>query len=52
MDAQQKQQINNAFNSILRADYITLEKISELDQLEGYFIDSFGILGDAANLLI
>lgn len=46
MDAQQKQQINNAFNSILRADYITLEKISELDQLEGYFIDSFGILNN------
>lgn len=46
MDAQQKQQINTAFNSILRADYITLEKISELDQLEGYFIDSFGILNN------
>ncbi len=44
MENSQKQQINGAFNSILRADYIALEKITELDQLEGYFIDSFGIL--------
>ncbi|UJL36324.1 hypothetical protein [Pantoea agglomerans] len=46
MDTLQRQQINMAFNSILRADYITLQKISELDQLEGYFIDSFGILNN------
>lgn len=44
MDSQQKNNVRNAFNSILRADYITLDNLSELDQLEGYFIDYFGIL--------
>ncbi|GAB2941689.1 PHD finger domain-containing protein [Hymenobacter coalescens] len=44
MDSKQIQKLGNAFDSILRADYITLDKINELDKLEKYFIDYFGIL--------
>ena len=44
MNNKQTQNLRNAFDSILRADYITLDKIEELDTLEKYFIDYFGIL--------
>lgn len=44
MIPKQLQTIKNAFDSILRADYITLDKIDELENLEGYFVDYFGIL--------
>lgn len=44
MTPKQVQNLGNAFNSILRADYITLDKINELESLEGYFVDYFGIL--------
>ncbi|GGF44260.1 ORC-CDC6 family AAA ATPase [Echinicola rosea] len=44
MDNKQTQNLRNAFDSILRADYISLDKIEELDTLEKYFIDYFGIL--------
>jgi hypothetical protein len=44
MNNKQIQKIRGAFESILRADYITLDQIGELDQLENYFIDYFGIL--------
>jgi hypothetical protein len=44
MNAKQKINLGNAFDSILRADYITLDNIDELDGLEEYFIDYFGIL--------
>lgn len=44
MTTKQIQNLGNAFNSILRADYITLDKINELENLEGYFVDYFGIL--------
>lgn len=44
MDKRQKQQLRDAFDSILRADYITLDKLEELDILEKYYIDYFGIL--------
>jgi len=44
MTPKQLQTIKNAFDSILRADYITLDKIDELEDLEGYFVDYFGIL--------
>jgi len=40
----QTQNLRNAFDSILRADYITLDNIDELGDLEEYFIDFFGIL--------
>jgi hypothetical protein len=44
METIQIQNLRNAFNSILRADYITLDQITELDNLESYFVDYFGIL--------
>jgi hypothetical protein len=44
MDKRQKQKLRDAFDSILRADYITLDKIEELDILAEYYIDYFGIL--------
>lgn len=44
MNNQDKQNLRNAFDSILRADYITLDNLDELGALEDYFIDFFGIL--------
>lgn len=44
MDTQDQQKISNAFNSILRADYITLDQVKELENLEEYFVDYFGIM--------
>lgn len=44
MNAKQINNLRNAFDSILRADYITLDNIEELGNLEEYFIDYFGIL--------
>ncbi len=44
MNKTEKQNVRNAFDSILRADYITLNNINELGDLEDYFIDFFGIL--------
>lgn len=44
MNNKQIHNLRNAFNSILRADYITLDNIEELGNLEDYFIDFFGIL--------
>jgi len=38
------QKLREAFDSILRADYITLDQVKELNSLEKYFIDYFGIL--------
>lgn len=44
MSVQEKQRLRSAFDSILRADYITLDNLNELGDLEEYFIDFFGIL--------
>ncbi|WP_064662529.1 hypothetical protein [Pseudoalteromonas sp. MQS005] len=44
MNVQEKQKLRSAFESILRADYITLDNLNELGDLEEYFIDFFGIL--------
>jgi hypothetical protein len=44
MNGQEKQKLRSAFDSILRADYITLDNLNELGNLEDYFIDFFGIL--------
>lgn len=44
MNGQEKQKLRSAFESILRADYITLDNLNELGDLEDYFIDFFGIL--------
>jgi hypothetical protein len=44
MTPKEIQNLRNAFDSILRADYITLDQIDELDKLEHYFVDFFGIM--------
>lgn len=44
MTTKEQQQVRNAFDSILRADYIVLDKIHELEDLEEYFVDYFGIM--------
>ncbi|EKO3386831.1 hypothetical protein OMA36_003124 [Vibrio fluvialis] len=44
MNGQEKQKLRSAFESILRADYITLDNLNELGDLEEYFVDFFGIL--------
>lgn len=44
MNGQEKQKLRSAFDSILRADYITLDNLNELGDLEEYYIDFFGIL--------
>ncbi|WP_247235325.1 hypothetical protein [Telluribacter sp. SYSU D00476] len=44
MNSKQIQKVREAFDSILRADYITLDQVNELEKLEHYFIDYFGIL--------
>jgi hypothetical protein len=44
MTTKELQNIRNAFDSILRADYITLDQIHELEKLEDYFVDYFGIM--------
>lgn len=44
MTQKQLKNIMSAFNSILRADYITLDQINELEDLEDYFVDFFGIM--------
>ncbi len=44
MTPKELQNIRNAFDSILRADYITLDQINELENLEDYFVDYFGIM--------
>lgn len=44
MNGLEKQNLRSAFDSILRADYITLDNLEELGDLEDYFIDFFGIL--------
>ena len=44
MNGQEKQKLRSAFDSILRADYISLDNLNELGDLEEYFIDFFGIL--------
>lgn len=37
----EKQSIKNAFESILRADYISVEQLDELETLENYYIDFY-----------
>lgn len=44
MNKKQKQNLKDAFDSILRADYINLDNLNELGDLEKYFVDFFGVL--------
>lgn len=44
MTPKELKNIRDAFDSILRADYITLDQINELENLEDYYVDFFGIM--------
>lgn len=44
MTPKQLKSVSDAFGSILRADYITLDQINELENLEEYFVDFFGVM--------
>lgn len=41
MDIKTKNKVKNAFDSILRADYLSLDNLDELDNLSEYYIDFF-----------
>lgn len=41
----ERNNIKDAFESILRADYISIDGFDQLDQLEKYYIDTFNNLG-------
>jgi len=41
----EKNNIKDAFESILRADYISIEGFDQLEKLENYYIDTFNNLG-------
>lgn len=41
MDIKNKLKIKNTFDSILRADYLSLDKIDELGNLSSYYVDFF-----------
>lgn len=41
----EKNNIKDAFESILRADYISIDGFDQLDKLEKYYIDTFNNLG-------
>ncbi|MCT4618347.1 MAG: helix-turn-helix domain-containing protein [Marinisporobacter sp.] len=37
----QKQKVRNAFESILRADYVSISDLNQMDQLDEYYVDFF-----------
>ena len=45
MEIKQKTHIKNAFDSILRADYLSLDDFDELENLSNYFVDFFNSIG-------
>lgn len=45
MEIKEKTQIKNAFDSILRADYLSLDDFDELENLSDYFVDFFNSIG-------
>ncbi len=44
MDNRIKNKIKDAFDSILRADYLSLDRIKELEQLSDYYVDPFNTI--------
>jgi hypothetical protein len=38
-------EVKGAFESILRSDYVSLENIDQLDNLENYYVDFYNNLG-------
>lgn len=45
MEQKLKAQIKNSFDSILRADYLSIDHFEELDNLGNYYIDFFNSVG-------
>ncbi len=45
MEIKVKTKIKNAFDSILRADYLSLDDFDELENLSNYFVDFFNSIG-------
>ncbi len=41
MEVKKSNKIKNAFDSILRADYLSLDDFDELDNLSSYYVDFF-----------
>ncbi len=41
----EKQKVRNAFESILRADYVSISDLSQMDQLDEYYVDFFNNIG-------
>lgn len=41
MEVRKSNQIKNAFDSILRADYLSLDNLDELNNLSNYYVDFF-----------
>ncbi|MBU3075596.1 helix-turn-helix domain-containing protein [Clostridium estertheticum] len=41
----QKQKVRNSFESILRADYVSISDLSQMDQLDEYYVDFFNNTG-------
>ncbi len=41
----QKQKVRNAFESILRADYVSINEIDKMSQLDDYYVDFFNNTG-------
>ena len=41
MEVKKSNQVKNAFDSILRADYLSLDNLDELNNLSNYYVDFF-----------
>lgn len=41
MKREKLQQIRDAFSSILRADYISISELKQLEELDSYYVDFF-----------
>jgi len=46
MNKSERQTVRNAFDSILRADYVSITEIDKLDELNTYYVDFFNNMGN------
>lgn len=44
MDNKTKINIKDAFDSILRADYLSIDRLKDLNQLSDYYVDPFNTI--------
>lgn len=45
ISTEEKNKITEAFNSILRADYVSLDDLDQLMKLENYYVDYYNMIG-------